>query len=114
MPPRGRSCKRSCNSRAVGDQYGIGVILINLCEVTSDRDLVERESRRVLEIALRLDTFDLASAARANLGEAALSRGERVAAADWYIGALDGYSAINDESAQADVIGLISELGVVA
>ena len=72
----------------------------------------EQESRRVLDVALRIGAVDLASAARANLGDAAITRGDRSAAATHYIESLDGYSAIHDDLAQADLIGLISELGI--
>ncbi len=96
----------------LGDEYGIGATLLNLCEVMEDPVEAEQESRRVLDVALRIGAVDLASAARANLGDAAITRGDRSAAATHYIESLDGYSAIHDDLAQADLIGLISELGI--
>ncbi len=96
----------------LGDEYGVAATLLNLCEVLDDPEESVRESRRILEIALRIGAQDVASAARTNLGEAALARGDQAAASANYIEALGGYTAINDELAQADLIGLIAELGI--
>jgi non-specific serine/threonine protein kinase len=96
----------------LGDEYGIGATLINLCDTLEDPVEAEQQSRRVLELAQRIDAVDLAAAARADLGDAAIQRGEWTAAATHYVEALDGYATIGDEMAQADIIGLIAELGV--
>jgi DNA-binding NarL/FixJ family response regulator len=95
----------------LGDEYGVGATLLNLCEVMEDPAEAEQESRRVLQVAIRIGAGDLAAAAHANLGETALSRGDRATAAAHNIDELDGYSAIHDDLAQADLIGLIAELG---
>jgi predicted ATPase/DNA-binding NarL/FixJ family response regulator len=96
----------------LGDEYGVGVTLINLCDVMNDPAGAEQQSKRVLELARRIDAPDLAAAASANLGEATINRGEWAAAALHYVDALDGYVTVNDEMAQADIVGLIAELGI--
>jgi predicted ATPase/DNA-binding NarL/FixJ family response regulator len=96
----------------LGDEYGVGVTLINLCDVMNDPVGAEQQSRRVLELARRIAAPDLAAAASANLAEATINRGEWAVAAMHYVDALEGYVTVNDEMAQADIVGLIAELGV--
>ncbi len=94
----------------LGDEYGVAVTLVNLGGVQDDPAAGAAMSEQALEVGLRLGTPDMYAAAQVDLGVFALSRGNRPAAARYYIDALNGYASIDDELMQVDVIGLITEL----
>ena len=98
--------------RQLGDEYGIASALVNLCEIENDPAVIERNATQALELAQRIGAEVLAAAARVNLGDLARARGNHEDAARFYIAALDGYSSIHDELAQADVIGSIACMGM--
>ncbi len=98
--------------RQLGDEHGIASALINLCEIEKDPAIIERNATQALELAQGIGSEVLAAAARINLGDLARSRGNLEDAARFYIAALDGYSSIHEELAQADVIGLIASMGM--
>jgi DNA-binding NarL/FixJ family response regulator len=91
----------------LGDDYGISVTLANLADIQRDPVDMERYASDSLLIATRIDAIDVIAAVSANLGDAALQRGDVSAAAERLIDALDSYGAIGDEIGQADVIGLV-------
>ncbi len=91
----------------LGDDYGISVTLANLADLQPDPAEKARYASEALVIAARIDAVDVIAAVSANLGDAALERGDVATAAEKFIDALDAYATIGDELGQADVIGLI-------
>jgi DNA-binding CsgD family transcriptional regulator len=93
--------------QALGDDYGMSVTLANLADLQPDPAAMERYAKEALQLATRIDASDVIAAVNANLGDAALQRGDVAGAAERLIEALDRYALIGDELGQADVAGLI-------
>lgn len=96
--------------RNLNDDYGTAVVLVNLCDPEEKPEQIETYARQALEIANRLDAHDVRAAARVNLSGVALGRGETGVAARLLIEALNEYAAIDDVSAQLEIMGLIAAL----
>lgn len=96
--------------RALQDDYGIGVVLINLANVQPDEAGEVAVSLEALEIGLRIGAEEMVAAARVNLGQHEYRNGNLTEAGALYTLALNGYFALGDEIQVADALTVIGEL----